>query len=618
MHAYKQKVYTVLGPFGGGGFGLHGFAAAEITMLGRRARFEVIGGIDFDAEACRDFELMTGVQEWNADVEKITVAEIRKRWPKRPDCVFMSPPCKGASKLLSNAKAKEAKYAAMNRLAIVWTGKMLEAWADNLPPLVLFENVPNIVTRSPETIEGVRRLLKAAGYVTHDGFHCCGEIGGLAQYRKRFLMVARHPKKVPPLLYQPPKKRVRGCGEVLGALPMPEDPAGGAMHKMPKISWLNWIRLALIPAGGDWRDLPGVLEAGQARRTVFRRHHMQRWTDPTSTIGGSGSNGPTSVADPRVKGSPFHHTLKVTPWDKPAPSVTSSPAPSSGAVSVADPRGVDVSLSDKPNRHYCQYTVRGWDQPTKTLTSASRPGSGAQAVADPRPGWFRGVLGVTPWTEPVGVVASSSRPGNGNFSVADPRVKAAYDNGYAVLGWEDPSPTVAGGSHPGQGAYSVADPRMRCQPRAGSYGVLDHREPSKTVTGSHRVDNAPAAIADPRWPEPDEEVEIGDPRKAPPTPPVIIADDGTWHRPLTTLELAALQSIPTTLNGSPLVLTGSGSTKWRETIGNAVPPLAAKAIAEQMLVSLISADAQAFMLSSGGQVWVDAPDALEPGWARLQ
>jgi hypothetical protein len=38
---------------------------------------------------------------------------------------------------------------------------------------------------------------------------------------------------------------------------------------------------------------------------------------------------------------------------------------------------------------------------------------------------------------------------------------------------------------------------------------------------------------------------------------LIVAEDGTWHRPLTTLELAALQGFPTTLpDGAPLVLAG--------------------------------------------------------------
>jgi hypothetical protein len=77
-------------------------------------------------------------------------------------------------------------------------------------------------------------------------------LAGLAQHRRRFLLVARLKKSVPCFIYQPPKKRVRGCGEVLGALPLPEDESAGELHKLPKLSWLNWVRLALIPAGGDW------------------------------------------------------------------------------------------------------------------------------------------------------------------------------------------------------------------------------------------------------------------------------------------------------------------------------------------------------------------------------
>ena len=93
--------------------------------------------------------------------------------------------------------------------------------------------------------------------------------------------------RVPPLPYQPFRKRVRACGEVLGPLPMPGDPSAGPMHVLPRISWLNWVRLALIPAGGDWRDLPGVLESGQARREKFKRHRMEKWGAPVDTIGGS-------------------------------------------------------------------------------------------------------------------------------------------------------------------------------------------------------------------------------------------------------------------------------------------------------------------------------------------
>lgn len=277
------SVFTAFFPFGGAGGGALGFAQAEIAALGRAARFRVIGGFDFDAEACADFEYLTGAREACADVMSLTPAKLRAIAGERaPDVVFSSAPCKGASGLLSDAKSKTPKYAAMNDLSLVWIRLMLETWGDAPPKLVLFENVPRLKTRAGGMLREIRRLLRAAGYVISDGFHDCGELGGLAQHRRRYLMVARH-KSLPPLLYQPPKRRVRACGEVIGPLPMPEDPAGGPMHMLPKISWLNWVRLALIPAGGDWRDLPGVLAEGEERRAKFKRHAVEDFAAPVGT-----------------------------------------------------------------------------------------------------------------------------------------------------------------------------------------------------------------------------------------------------------------------------------------------------------------------------------------------
>jgi len=87
--------------------------------------------------------------------------------------------------------------------------------------------------------------------------------------------------------------------------------------------------------------------------------------------------------------------------------------------------------------------------------------------------------------------------------------------------------------------------------------------------------------------------------------PVILSTDGTWHRPLTLLERAALQSLPTTLDGGPLTLTGRSKGDWSVRIGDCVPPAAAREVATQMLLTLLQADASAFSLSSGGAVWVE-------------
>lgn len=576
----KTIAFTVAFPFCGLGLGARGFLESRVSLLGCEARFVPVLAIDNDPAACADYKMLTGHEAWCADVACVKVAELRQRCPSAPDCVFMSPPCKGASGLLSEEKSRTPKYAAMNQLALVWTRLMMEAWPDDPPKLVLLENVPRLKKRAAGMVRELRKMLRAAGYVISDGFHDCGEIGGLAQHRRRYLLVARLPRRAPPLLYQPPKKRVRACGEVLGPMPMPEDPTGGPMHKLPKISWLNWVRLALIPSGGDWRDLDGVLEEGQARREKFKRHAIEKWEEPVGTIGGSGSNGVENIADPRLK--------------------------------------LD---SCKPSAHHNKYRVEDWNDPAHTVTGATRPGSGAPAIADPR---FGNVDRVTPWDEPAGTVTGSPAPSSGGGAVADPRVGTAFDHGYGVLDWEKPSPTVAGGSHVGQGAYAVADPRAF----SDAYGVIDWDSPASTVTGEARPSNGRFSVADVRvdaayrgsygvlsWEEAAATITgrsgiatgrftVADPRKPPPKVPLIVAADGTWHRPLTTLELWALQGGPTIQDSKPVVLSGTKSSAWRERIGNAVPRQAASAIADRMLICLVEGELGAFTLQSGS-VWVE-------------
>jgi hypothetical protein len=116
------------------------------------------------------------------------------------------------------------------------------------------------------------------------------------------------------------------------------------------------------------------------------------------------------------------------------------------------------------------------------------------------------------------------------------------------------------------------------------------------VTASGNVHSqGAAAVADPRLPD---DADSG--------AWVIVAEDGTWHRPLTTLELAALQGFPVRLpDGSPLVLAGRSHGRWRERIGNAVPPPAAQAIAEAMLLTLIASRAHGWLMAvMATSVWV--------------
>src|SRR3546814_5229590 len=84
---------------------------------------------------------------------------------------------------------------------------MCEAWRHNSPGLIVFENVPRLATRGRHLLEQIAQILGFYGYAVAETTHDCGELGGLAQSRKRFLLVARHVEKVQPILYEPDKTR---------------------------------------------------------------------------------------------------------------------------------------------------------------------------------------------------------------------------------------------------------------------------------------------------------------------------------------------------------------------------------------------------------------------------
>ena len=273
--------------FCGIGGGALGFQQAEEEYKGIQGTFETICGIDSVPEICQDFEYITGARaecmdlfsreqyvsfhgkEPPADWKEVTSEDIRKACRGQyPDVVFTSPPCKGFSGLLPEKSAKSEKYQALNKLTVRGIKLTCEAFKDNLPSLILLENVPRITTRGKELLNEIKSVLKEYGYAFSDGYHDCGEIGGLGQHRKRYLLICRLVKKLQGFVYEPPIKRVKAIGEVLENLPLPGDESMGAMHRIPRLAWKTWVRLALIPAGGDWRERIGNMVPVQAVQAI--------------------------------------------------------------------------------------------------------------------------------------------------------------------------------------------------------------------------------------------------------------------------------------------------------------------------------------------------------------
>ena len=604
--------------FCGLGGGAAGFnrGAARVGSVSSKSR--CIGGIDVDAAGIRDFDMLSGVKgtvldmfdreqylafhgkQPPADWREATPADIqRAAGNERPHIVFLSAPCKGFSGLLSEGKSKLDKYQALNRLTLRGVFLMLEAFKDDLPELVIFENVPRIANRGRHLLDQIQSMLHHYGYATAETTHDCGEIGGLAQSRKRFLMVARHIEKVPPFLYEPMKHPLQSVGSVLGRMPIPGDGRGGVMHRIPALQWKTWVRLAFVEAGSDWRSLNKLaVEDGALRDYLIcpELHNtvlgVRKWDEQTGAVVGRSLplNGAFSVADPRHFGKDYCQ-YGVIPFDASMGAVSGQSKPGGGKYTIADPR-----MSPSATRHYNLYRVIQWDRPGNVVAGSSHVGGGAMSVADPRRvGPTFGKYGVTDWENAAGTVISGSTTGQGAFAVADPRAVAPYCEKCGL-----PRPCICN--------FKVDDPRAMHRGKGdafltgGHYGVVPWQEHCGAVSSSACHDNGNFSVADPRIPRPDEK-----------TIAVIRSLDGTWHRPFTTLELAALQGLVDP--EEQLELDGLSDQAWRERIGNAVPAPAAQAIASEMFRTLLLAWTGSTMSLALTPTWV-RPAAVAMNLAR--
>lgn len=643
--------------FCGLGGGARGFNRGAARVGSLRARFRCLGGIDVDPASARDFGRLAGVpatvvdlfdrdqyrafhgREPGLDWREAGAEDIRRAaGGERPHIVFLSAPCKGFSGLLSEASSRSEKYQALNRLTLRGVWLMLEAWADDPPELVVFENVPRIAVRGRALLDRIVALLRAYGYATAETTHDCGVIGGLAQSRKRFLLVARHRAKVPPFLYEPAVHRLHGVGEVIGRLPVPGSlgpdglPAGGPMHRMPSLQWRTWVRLAFVEAGADWRSLNRLaVEGGMLRDFAIVPETgwqggvlgVRRWDAPSGTVTGRSTptTGAFAVADPRAHEGADRPSYGVGGWDDPSGTITSARSPGQGRFAVADPRsGADPRPGAAPRDGGGKYRVTGFGEAAGTVIAASTTGQGAFAVADPRRPEGRGEYGqygVKRWDEVGPAVTGHAAAGAGRFAVADPRTgfgPGAHRNKFKVVAFDAAAGAITGSDRVGSGALSVADPRPAALGRdgregyvsQGHYGVVPWEAAAGAVTAAGQHDNGRFSVADPRSSaDPHDVVESAPPGLPQPDDrlvAVIRALDGTWHRPFTTLELAALQSLVDP--EETLELDGLSDSAWRERIGNAVPPAAAEAIAGVMGRTLLLAWSGETFVLSAEPIWV--------------
>lgn len=632
------------------GSGAAGFSDSKPALGSVQAEWQCLGGVDVDPAGLRDFQMMTGVpgtlmdlftreqftafhgKEPPAGWKEATAEDLRRAaCNEDPDAVFISSPCKGASGLLSETMSQTPKYQALNELTLRCVWLMCEAWKHNPVSLIIFENVPRLATRGRHLLDQINKLLSFYGYAVAETTNDCGEIGGLAQSRKRFLLVARHVEKVPAFLYEPEKRSLRAVGDVLSRMPLAGDiEQAGPMHRVPALQWKTWVRLALVEAGKDWRSLSRfAIEDGHLRDFVivpeYRAGYLgvYDWTETSGTVAGRSTptNGKFSVADPRPANKFEYTQYGVLPFDRHCGVVTGQRSPGQGTFSVADPR-----MTGEPHNNV--FRVIHNDQAAGTVTAGHGPSSGGQAVADPRqPSKGFGKYLVTDYTKPAGTVIAGSTTGQGAFAVADPAYKnwhqGASTQKLRITPWNETARTVTGSQQVASGALSISDPRpgmSRSKGDAyvtgGHYGVVDWKDPAGAVSASACHDNGRWSVADQRMPASNDRLTC-----------MITSLDNTWHRPFTTLELAALQSLfnpedhwstdPQTTRDIRVMqharkieharffqLDGINDGSHRERIGNAVPRAAAKAMADVFGMTLLLSEAGETFMLSNVSIWV--------------
>ncbi len=259
-----MRVFTWFSLFSGFGGADYGAMVASTED----ARFCVIGGVDNNPVAVANYRRLVGTGLLESDIRDLSPCDLLEYTGGiYPDVVFMSPPCKGFSGCLPEFMRRQKKYIELNELTLRGVMLVMEAFKKELPYFIFLENVPRIMSTGKELLERIKSLLHFYGYVIHDGTHNCALIGGIAQKRVRYFLMARHRRKSGGnfLLY-PPLRRPLTLRDVIGHLPYPDGSI--PMHHLPRVSSVTWRRLQAIPPGGDIWAAPSEFQ--------YRNRHRRR------------------------------------------------------------------------------------------------------------------------------------------------------------------------------------------------------------------------------------------------------------------------------------------------------------------------------------------------------
>jgi DNA (cytosine-5)-methyltransferase 1 len=248
----------------------------------RQAGITIAAGIDIDEHCQFPFESNLDARFIKKDIRKVTSTELAALYPKGSVRLLAGcAPCQPFSTHRRGADTTtDEKWTLLDEFSRLIKGV--------LPELVTMENVPGLV--STEMFESFTSMLEENGY-SYAYRNCFGPQYGLAQERRRLVLVASRLGEIDPPSPSRSPEGYRTVRDALGDLPAlsaGETDKSDPLHKARALTPINLARLRASKPGGTWKDWPEHLRApchtrksGATFKSVYAR---MSWDNPSPTI----------------------------------------------------------------------------------------------------------------------------------------------------------------------------------------------------------------------------------------------------------------------------------------------------------------------------------------------
>lgn len=279
----------------------------------RQAGFDVVAGNDYDDRAGETFAATHGDAVFlPGPIGRLTPDDFLSAVPRLAsqglDCLVGGPPCQGFSVYNHKRGMQDARSHLFRDYLRIVEGLR--------PGWVVLENVTGITSAGGGTaVQQIEDGLHELGYTNLQHRILKAEDYGVPQERRRMIFLGNRlglPVVWPDATHGEGKKPFTTVRDAIGDLPALEN--GGAYegggyahrprgeyqramrsgsqgvlnHSAPKLGQINLDRMAHIPPGGSWRDIPfELLPAGmkRAKRSDHtKRYGRMKWDGLASTV----------------------------------------------------------------------------------------------------------------------------------------------------------------------------------------------------------------------------------------------------------------------------------------------------------------------------------------------